>query len=289
MRIFYFLLLVTLINQTCKGQTFIVGEVYESATNKSLPYVSIGVKTSANGTTTDIKGKFAIEVKETDTLVFSSVGYKTITVPANSALSKLYLDRDTVSLPEVIVESKKKKIKSVVIGNLKAKSIVSAGGSNQFAMLLTNDLKKPGIIEKLIFRLQPDFEKENQKETVVKIRVYTNNNGTPGSDMLRENLIIYVKGNAKTLEIDVSKYLLILSENGAFVGLDFIGYLDDSEQFVPFSRSERPQNLRIIFSKQEKSTTYSKFFGTEWKPVTHRTVNGELLDLCAKFGALIRY
>ena len=60
------------------------GIVVDSASLESLPYVSIQVKNSSRGTTTDEKGGFVIEASSRDTLVFSLVGYETLELPLST-------------------------------------------------------------------------------------------------------------------------------------------------------------------------------------------------------------
>jgi hypothetical protein len=64
-----------------EAQELVRGIVVDSASFAALPNVSIKVKHSFRGTTTDIKGNFAIHVSETDTLIFSILGYKRLEFP----------------------------------------------------------------------------------------------------------------------------------------------------------------------------------------------------------------
>jgi hypothetical protein len=156
-------------------------------------------------------------------------------------------------------------------------------------MLLKNELNDECIIEKLFFELQPDTDKKNKWRTAIKVRAYQNHNGVPGNDLILENIVLATEKNSKQLTVDVSKYSLILPIQGIFVGIDFIGYFDNQNNFIPYSTSKRPLNLRITFTNQDTSNTYSKFFGTKWRLVTHKKMNGEVININAKFGAKISY
>jgi hypothetical protein len=57
------------------------GMVGDSATFVALPFVSIQIKGKQIGTNTDISGSFTLSATREDTLVLSSVGYKTIIYP----------------------------------------------------------------------------------------------------------------------------------------------------------------------------------------------------------------
>ena len=70
-------------------------------TNMPLPGTTVLIKGTTNGTTADFDGKFSLECKETDTLVFSYVGYFTQESLAKKTLS-INLNIDN-SLEDVVV------------------------------------------------------------------------------------------------------------------------------------------------------------------------------------------
>jgi len=96
----------------------IVGEVFENATKKPIPYVNIGISDKNFGTTSDEEGKFELHIPKEfllDTLTFSFVGFETIQ-KSISDLSKnekneVYLSERNNTLDEVVLISKKPKIK----------------------------------------------------------------------------------------------------------------------------------------------------------------------------------
>lgn len=79
-KIILFLTIIVIFISGLKAQNAgieVSGRVTSSEDNIGLPGVTIIVKGTLNGTTTDIDGYFSIQsVKETDTLVFSYVGFK---------------------------------------------------------------------------------------------------------------------------------------------------------------------------------------------------------------------
>ena len=91
-----------------------------------LPGVSVVIKGTSNGTITDLMGQFTLsDVKSTDVLVFSFIGYKTqeITVGNQKNIS-VTMEEDTQTLDEVVVvgyqEVRKKDLTgSVAKANLK--------------------------------------------------------------------------------------------------------------------------------------------------------------------------
>lgn len=69
-----------------------------------LPGVSILVKGTSRGTTSDFDGNFFIEVSEEDILVFSFIGYKTIEISVkNQSTLNISMEIDLESLNEVVI------------------------------------------------------------------------------------------------------------------------------------------------------------------------------------------
>ncbi len=87
-----------------QSSRLILGTVYEAPSGVPLPGVSVRVKGTGTGTTTAANGKFSIQAKNTDVLVFSFLGFKAqeITVGARTTVN-VTLTSDATSLSEVIV------------------------------------------------------------------------------------------------------------------------------------------------------------------------------------------
>ena len=103
------------------AQNLVSGNVSDEVTKQPIPGVTILIKDSIKGTTTDFDGNFTIEVSTTDILVVSYLGYLTQEIEVNDTLDfTLLLREDTSELDEVIVvgygtKSKQKIISAVSI------------------------------------------------------------------------------------------------------------------------------------------------------------------------------
>jgi TonB-linked SusC/RagA family outer membrane protein len=92
----------SLLSATIYAQT-VTGTV-SSFTGEKLAGVSVIVKGSTTGTSTDAEGKYQIAVSSNATLVFSSVGYLTLEVPVNGrTVIDVSLATDNGNLGEVVV------------------------------------------------------------------------------------------------------------------------------------------------------------------------------------------
>ncbi|MGJ8745595.1 SusC/RagA family TonB-linked outer membrane protein [Polaribacter sp.] len=71
----------------------------------ALPGVSVVVKGTAKGTSTDFNGMYSIKTNNGDVLVFSSLGFKTKQLVVKSTKHNVVLEEDTNVLGEVVVTS----------------------------------------------------------------------------------------------------------------------------------------------------------------------------------------
>ena len=86
------------------GQDRKVAGTVSDAKGGGIPGVSVVIKGTTTGTTTDVNGAFSLNVKVNADLVVSSVGYKTVNVSVGNRSSlAITLDDDVSQLNEVIV------------------------------------------------------------------------------------------------------------------------------------------------------------------------------------------
>jgi TonB-linked SusC/RagA family outer membrane protein len=82
------------------------GQVKSADDNQTLPGVNVLIKGTALGATTDVDGRFSLDIPDQDViLVFSYVGYESKEIRVGDAQSELYVDlkTDIRSLSEVVV------------------------------------------------------------------------------------------------------------------------------------------------------------------------------------------
>jgi TonB-linked SusC/RagA family outer membrane protein len=84
----------------------ITGRVSDAATQTPIPGVNILVKGTTRGTTSDGEGRYTIDVSETDYLVFTFIGFKTLEVSIGTRTSlNVTLEEDLLALDEVIINA----------------------------------------------------------------------------------------------------------------------------------------------------------------------------------------
>ena len=89
------------------------GKIFDASTKKTIPYVSVRIKNSINGSSSDSKGNFSFHAPvEKDTLIISSLGYadEIIAITAKTSMPlRINLKPADYDLPEVVVKPKREK------------------------------------------------------------------------------------------------------------------------------------------------------------------------------------
>ena len=108
-----------------------------------LPGVTIMIKGTAHGTTTDMNGEYVISVpNDTCVLQFSFIGYKTQEViVGNKRVISVYLSEETLGLDEVVVVGFGKQKKTDVVGSvvsIRPSELKKISSSNMTTMMAGN-------------------------------------------------------------------------------------------------------------------------------------------------------
>ena len=101
----FFTVLALAFSVLAYGQTLNVrGVVTDASTGEPVPFAAIQLQGTMTGTSTDADGAYSIQVPSTGTLVFSSVGYVTVSVPVQGRANlNVVLEPDAEFIDETIV------------------------------------------------------------------------------------------------------------------------------------------------------------------------------------------
>ncbi|WP_370087821.1 SusC/RagA family TonB-linked outer membrane protein [Ekhidna sp.] len=102
--VFTLVLLASICPQLIAQNQTISGKVVDATDGTSLIGVTIMVKGSGQGASTDIDGNYRINASNTDVLVFSYIGYKTVEIPVGGQSTiDLKMESEVSELEEVMV------------------------------------------------------------------------------------------------------------------------------------------------------------------------------------------
>jgi len=102
-KLFFSVLVLILSSAFMHGQRTVTGTISDSG-GVPLPGVSVVIKTTTTGTATDFDGVFSLDVKETDVLEISFIGFKTVEITVGSqTIINVTLEEDSEALDEVVI------------------------------------------------------------------------------------------------------------------------------------------------------------------------------------------
>jgi hypothetical protein len=186
--------------------------------DKPIPYVNIWVENENIGTTSEEDGRFSIDTNDKNkNLFFSIIGFEKKTVKVVDA-SKVVLNSITNELDEVVIFNKKE-TKEIQIG-LVENAIFQAfdnGPKNDIKFFPYNPkYSKTKYIKQL--KISTDSKIET---ATIKLHFFAvDENGFPGSELLKKDLIVTIKQGGKSTKINVSDFNLIMPKKGIFVGFE---------------------------------------------------------------------
>lgn len=224
MRIFTLLFCLTL--GMARGQTTVSGKVTDNADGGSLPGVSVVVKGTTTGTSTDVDGNFSLNVGADAVLVFSYVGYKSQEIPVGGqTIINVALESDVSTLSDVIVVGYGTQQKKEITGSVS--SIKNSEFNNQPTTNLANNMQG--------------------KMAGVNI---TSPSGTPGAGVL-----ISIRGNANPLYVVDGVPMLSESNSSLATSFDTEGNVVGSGQNVSSIADINPNDIESIEVLKDAAAT----------------------------------
>ena len=98
-------LIACLAGQWAVAQVLVSGKVLDQQSGEALPGVNISIVNALQGTITDLKGEFSVEVQDASAVLsFSSIGYLSQQIPAASKMTVL-LQPSLLDLAQVVVSA----------------------------------------------------------------------------------------------------------------------------------------------------------------------------------------
>ena len=252
------------------SQMVFEGKVIDQSDEGPIMYATVGVKGKNAATVADSKGRFRVFfprfVKQTDTVVISSIGFNTVEMPVSDAIeiSEFRLEPLPKILPPVEVYG---------FAN-KGTSLAAFGELSFFRGWYS--YKTGGEIGKIIslphkvYKIDKIFFKVDNKYDTCLVRLHIRNveNSWPGQELLTEEFIIPVFQLSITDQpcvFDLSQYNLVLKEKEVFIGFEVIECSSSSQPHssLSFVGTENGDYLfkQYATAYWTKENNFSIYFG----------------------------
>lgn len=227
-----------LITGVAFSQTTIEGKVFYKDDETPAPFVNVEV-TNRKGlqTMTNFTGSFSIRIpdsKNTDTIVISSIGYKSIRLPL-----KVAAKRSTFVLTEIV-----KEMNGVTVFN--SHEVIGSTSETVGYYRSWNHEKTGGEIGRIFnlpykkFKIDKiRFKAGNTCDTcLLRLRIRKVRDGLPAEEIVSDSISVFVNNlslDTKIPEFDLTPYDLVFTDKEFYVGIEVLGCGNGKKGFCSFS------------------------------------------------------
>lgn len=275
MKLKILIICVLSVNAVCYSQNKeIKGEVRHFEDNEPLTYVNIGIANKTVGTVSNKNGLFYLslneKVKQNDTVVFSFIGYRTeryLISELNDKNNIILLQPENTELDEVIVSSKKIKLKSKKIGRTsKGLGLTHMNFYSYYEEDVDDRLSKERGMKLKIRRnchiKDLNFKITSNDFTSLKFRVnfYKIEDGLPNELLIEKNIVFEVKDNfLGWFEVDLEPYEIYLKEDieDVAVTIQWLESVKKDEKSKYFSISTAASPLNTAYFREKAMDTWT--------------------------------
>jgi hypothetical protein len=180
------------------------------------------------GTYSDAAGYFTIPANKEDSLRVVALGFRDTVISVSSGIHEVTLSALAYVLPEVIVKAGLgSKERMIGFTRLPKDKAVFPGTRGGIIVVHVQDQASEGrLIAKLVYQLQA-YSRLGDKvsDGMVRVRLYDRNEmtGEPDKNLLPEDILLKPVRKPHLLEVDISKYGILLPATGVFAGLEWLG------------------------------------------------------------------
>lgn len=226
------------------GQRDYKGKIIDSNTGQPIPFVNVGIFEKEIGTVSDEDGIFHLpmndtRIENTDEVIFSSLGYKSISIPLSEVelvyneypILKMIPNR--MNLDEVVVSNKDGRFITDFIGykNYGEKNFgywkdqIALGGE-----LATRVVAKSGL--RRLDRLQFEVFHNPSDSLLLRVNIYEDDGplGRPKTNLNSsgKNILVTVKNTDKVVWVDLKPFDIYV-KNDFLVSLELLRVYGDEE------------------------------------------------------------
>jgi hypothetical protein len=211
-------------------------QLVDASTRQPVPYAAVSCKNCNYGFFSDLTGNICFAGNNVDTISISLLSYQPLSIAINQIKNNdtLTLSPQPFTLQPVNVA--RRRIHNQTLGPFRKGTMIvqnsyCPNSSALVAVYIPNSQENPSTISKVHYRLSPK-PSEIALAFRCRIHIWTDTSGKPGSALLPMNHILDIKPNQKVATVDVSQYAIPFPANGAWIGIEAIGYINKQNEFI---------------------------------------------------------
>ena len=245
--------------------------------NKPIPYVNIWVENENIGTTSEEDGSFQLNVSKDKNLVFSANGFDKKTCKFLEK-NEIILKPTVYQLEEVKIEVRKA-TEEIEIGKYDKSKINFYYGCWDKPWIIAKYISYNDTIEQKPFLKDLTIMTTSYKKNAsFNLRILeVNTDGSPGNEIINENIFVKVKKGKENTTIDLSKYKLKIPQSGIFISIEFLIIEENRYESEVYIKETNKKETMISYQPSigtvpsEVSTTW-KYIG-KWSRTENKNSN----------------
>jgi hypothetical protein len=256
-------------------EKIISGQIRNFENSKPLAYVNIGIKNKTVGTVSNNNGFFKLllndKVTSTDTVVFSYIGFKTekyVVSELKKIKEPILLEPKSMELDEVVVSSKKIKLKSKKIGRTsKGLGLMHSNFYTYYEKDIDDRLSKERGMKFKIRRnchikdLNFNITSNEFKSLKFRVNIYKIQDKFPTDLIVQENIVFEIKDNfLGWFKVDLEPYKIFLKEEteDIAVTIQWLESVKANEKSKYFSISTASSPTHIAYFRDKAMDSWDK-------------------------------
>ncbi|NMH89113.1 carboxypeptidase-like regulatory domain-containing protein [Flavivirga algicola] len=256
-------------------QETLSGKVLNLENSEPLAYVNIGIKNKTVGTVSDKNGLFKLilndKVTSKDTVVFSYVGFKTkkyLISELNKLIDAIVLQPKNMELDEVVLSTKKIKLKSKKIGRTsKGLGLMHSNFYTYNEKGVDDRLSKEKGMKFKIRRnchikdLNFNITSNDFKSLKFRVNFYKIKDGLPTDLIIQENIIFEIKDNfLGWFTVNLEPYEIYLAEKveEIAVTIQWLESVKSNEKSKYFAISTASSPTHTAFFREKAMDSWNK-------------------------------
>ncbi|WP_339917649.1 carboxypeptidase-like regulatory domain-containing protein [Yeosuana marina] len=256
-------------------EKIILGKVLNFDDSEPLAYVNIGIKNKTVGTVSNSNGSFKLllndKVTSKDTVVFSYIGFKTkkyLISELNKIKEPIFLQPQNMELNEVVVNSKKIKLKPKKIGRTsKGLGLLHSNFYTYYEKDVDDRLSKEKGMKFKIRRnchvkdLNFNITSNDFKSLKFRVNFYKIENELPTDLIVKKNLIFEIKDNfLGWFKVDLEPYDIYLKEDieEVAVTIQWLESVKTNKKSKYFAISTSASPTHTAYSRDKAMDSWNK-------------------------------
>jgi hypothetical protein len=212
--------------------------ILDSISQSPVAYAQIFNANKSIGTISDEQGQVLLTgIEINDSINIVCIGYESKTIVVYKSHEKIALSPKPFLIREVVINAPRTKKRTNSNSKIKSSSSLCNYFDRGYQVVT---FKSPETHHDPIYKVSVYIKKEINCSGKIRLRFYNiDSNGMPGENILPKSIIVGSKGAKGWINFDLIGLDVKIPDEGAFIGLEFLDFVDDNKEKVCVGLSDQ--------------------------------------------------